>query len=170
MIIGIPKESQIEERRVGLTPAGVYALVQEGHRVVIQNNAGALCGFSNEDYRQAGGEVVFSEHEVFQRADLLAKVHPVSAVEARELREGATLFSFFELGIADRNACQIMQSKKTTAVGFDLLQRPDGQLPVLTAMSEIAGVMAPHVAARFLESTMGGRGILLGGVRLPRAF
>ena len=170
MIIGIPTESQHEEQRVGLTPAGVYALVQEGHRVVIENNAGALCGFSNEDYRQAGGELVFSEGEVFQRADLVVKVHPITANEAAQLKEGSTLFSFFELGIADRQACQIMADKEVTSIGLDLIQRQDGQHPVLTAMSEIAGVMAPHVAARFLESTAGGRGILLGGIAgLPAA-
>lgn len=170
MIVGIPKESHHEERRVGLTPAGVYALVQEGHRVIVENEAGAMCGFDNEDYRHAGAEIAFRAEEVFQRADLLVKVFPVSREEARDVREGALVFSFFQLGIADRKACRIMAEKKVTAVGLDLLQRADGQHPVLTAMSEIAGMMAPQVAARFLESTFGGRGILLGGIAgLPAA-
>ncbi len=170
MIIGIPKESHHQERRVGLTPAGAYALAQEGYRVLVEDHAGSQCGFSNEDYRDAGAEIVFRPSEVFQRADLVIKVFPVNLEEAQEIRDGAILFSFFQMGIADRRACKVLADKKVTAVGLDLLQRPDGQHPVLTAMSEIAGVMAPHVAARFLESTYGGRGILLGGIAgLPAA-
>ncbi len=170
MIIGVPRESQRGERRVGLTPGGVYALVQDGHRVVIETKAGSLCGFSDEDYRKSGAEIAFRAEEVFQRADLVVKVMPVTQEEARMIREGAILLSFFDMGIADRKACAILAEQKTTAVGFEMMQRPDGRHPVLTAMSEIAGVMAPHVAARFLESTGGGRGILLGGIAgLPAA-
>ena len=170
MIIGVPKESQRAERRVGLTPSGVYALIKEGHRVVIESKAGELCGFRDEDYRSSGAEIVFDAVEVFQRADLVVKIMPISVDEARQIRDGSILFSFFNMGIADKRACQILVEKNVCAVGYEMIQRADGQHPVLTAMSEIAGVMAPHIAARYLESTYGGRGILLGGIAgLPAA-
>jgi len=164
MLIGIPTETQHDERRICITPAGVHALIKEKHRVIVQADAGRLSGFSAEDFAKAGGEVVFNAEEVLHRAELLVKVQPLTPAEAENLREGSIVFSAFELGLANKAAVQMMSQKDITAIGLDLIQRQDGQHPVITAMSEIAGAMVPHVAARYLESPAGGRGILLGGI------
>lgn len=170
MLIGIPTETQLNEKRVCITPAGVYNLAQEGHRVFVEHSAGVASGFTPQAYADAGGEIVFQREEIFQRAEMICKVQPPSADEAALCRPNATIFSFLTLAIFDARVCQILIDHGTSAVGLDLMMREDGQLPILTAISEIAGVMAPHVAARYLQTIEGGRGILLGGIAgLPPA-
>jgi alanine dehydrogenase len=164
MIIGIPKESWRDERRVALTPAGVYALAKAGHQIIVQSDAGAGCGFSTEAYDEAGAKIAFSAEEVFARADLVVKVMPPTVEECRWIPEEKFLFCWVQLGVANPAVHQMLQERRATAVGYELIENPDHSLPVLTAMSEIAGMLLPQIAGRFLETTHGGRGISLGGV------
>ncbi len=164
MIVGIPKETWGEERRVALTPAGVYALSNAGHTVIVQSGAGEGGRFSDETFREAGADIAFSSEEVFARADLVVKVLPPTNPECRWIAEGRFLFSFVNLGSADPKVHEILKTKKVIAAGLELIEDFDGNLPGLTAMSEIAGMLAPQIAARFLETTNGGRGVMLGGV------
>jgi len=164
MIVGIPKESWRDERRVALTPAGVYALARAGHTVIVQAEAGLTSGFTPEAYREAGAAIAFSAEEVFARADLLVKVMPPTVEECGWVPEQRFLFSTVHLGAADPRVHEMLRVLKVNAVGLELIEDSEQNLPVLTAMSEIAGMLLPQIAGRFLETNQGGRGILLGGV------
>lgn len=164
MIIGIPKETWGEERRVALTPAGAYALTKAGHSVVVHADAGAGCGFTADAFRDAGATVVFSPEEAFARADLVAKVMPLTREECSWFPERKLLFSGVHLGAIDPEVLEMLKDRDATAVGLEFIEDADRNLPVLTAMSEIAGMLLPQIAGRYLESTRGGSGILLGGV------
>ncbi len=164
MIIGIPKESWRDERRVALTPAGVYALAKAGHHVLVQDEAGSGCGFTTKAYDEAGARIAFSAAEIFGRADFVVKVMPPTLEECQWLPEEKFLFSWLQLGVANPKALEVLRQRRVTAVGYELIEVRDGSLPVLTAMSEIAGGLLPQIAGRYLETTHGGRGIALGGV------
>ncbi|MDZ7363272.1 MAG: alanine dehydrogenase [candidate division KSB1 bacterium] len=164
MIIGIPKESWRDEHRVALIPAGVFALVKAGHKVLVQSDAGLGCGFTNEIYDEAGATLVFHPNEVFERADLIVKVMPPSFQEAECIRNGKTLFSFFNFDVVNAKLMAQLIENKCTAAGYNLIEDDAGDLPVLMAMSEIAGMLLPQIAGRFLATQAGGRGIMLGGV------
>ncbi len=164
MIIGIPKESWGEERRVALTPAGVHALQQAGHPVLVQAEAGAGCRFSTEAYREAGADIAFSAEEIFARADLVLKVMPPTVQECGWIPERRFLFSVLHLGAVNPRVHEMLRSRGATAIALELIEDDEHGLPVVTAMSEIAGMLLPQIAGRYLESTNGGRGILLGGV------
>lgn len=164
MIISIPKESWRDERRVALTPAGVYALVKAGHTVFVQADAGAGCGFSREAYDEAGAKIAFSAEEIFTRGDLIVKVMPPTLEESRWIAPEKFLFSFVQLGVANPAVLEYLVQQRVTSVGYELIKNKEGNLPVLTAMSEIAGLLLPQIAGRYLETTSNGRGITLAGV------
>jgi alanine dehydrogenase len=164
MIIGIPKETRGEERRVALTPAGAYALAKAEHSVIVQSDAGVSSGFSPEAYQGAGASLVFSGEEVFARSDLVVKFMPPTLQECSWLAEQRVVFSTVHLGSADPRVHEMLRERGTTAVGYELIEDSEHGLPVVIAMSEIAGMLLPQIAGRFLETTHGGRGVLLGGV------
>lgn len=164
MIIGIPKESLRDEKRVAVTPAGANALVRHGHRIIVQAEAGTGCGFSAEDYRDAGADIVFSPEEVFARADIVVKLMPPTPEECSWTAEQGFLLSGVHMGAVNPKSHTMLRDRATTAVGVELIEEGDLSLPVLTAMSEIAGMLLPQIASRYLETSMGGRGTLLGGV------
>ncbi len=164
MIIGIPKESWDDERRVALTPAGAYALTKLGHSVIVHTDAGAGSGFSSEEYREAGAAIAFSAEEVFARADLVVKVMPPTLEECAWIPEQRIIFSTVHLGTANPLVHEKLREKKAFAVGLEFIEEDSHALPVVTAMGEIAGMLLPQIAGRFLETTHKGRGILLGGV------
>ncbi len=164
MIIGIPKETWGEERRVALTPAGVYALAKLGHSVIVQSEAGLGSGFSGHEYEAAGATLVFSPEEIFARADLVVKFMPPTLDECAWIPERRILFSTVHLGSANPKVLETLRERETTAVGYELIEDNTGYLPVVTAMSEIAGMLLPQIAGKLLETTQGGRGVLLGGV------
>jgi alanine dehydrogenase len=164
MIVGIPKESMRDERRVVLTPAGAYALTKRGHKVIVQSEAGIGCSFSNEAYREAGANIAFSPEEIFARADLIVKVMPPTAEECNWMTEGKYLLSVVHLGTANPQVHQMLREKHSYAIGIELIEDSEHTLPILPAMSEIAGILLPQIAGRFLETTHGGRGVMLGGV------
>jgi alanine dehydrogenase len=164
MIIGIPTETWAEEKRVALTPAGAHALAKLGHSIVVQSDAGRWSRFSAESYRDAGAAVVFSPGEVFARADVIVKVMPPTPEECNWLTEHQYLFSGVHFGAANPVVHENLRQRKAVAIGLELIEDSDRNLPVLVAMSEIAGMLLPQIAGRYLETAQGGRGILLGGV------
>ena len=163
MIIGVPKEIKDDEYRVALTPEGARELVDAGHAVLIQEGAPDGSNLPAERYKRAGAEFVAAAEDVWRQADLILKVKEPQPSEYPWMREGQILFTYLHLA-ASRGLTQALLERKVSAVAYETVQLPDGRLPLLAPMSEIAGRMAPHVAARFLEKEHGGRGILLGGV------
>ncbi len=163
MNIGIPNEVAVEERRIALTPVGVYALTNEGHRVYVESGAGLSCGFSDHHFQEVGADLVFSHQEVFRRSELIVKVQSPTEDESAFLDSGQNLFSFLNLGLAKRPVIEQLLTHNVTALGYEYVQQPEVGQPILMAMSEIAGALLPQIAGRYLESNHGGRGISLTG-------
>ena len=164
MEFGVPREVRDRERRVGLTPAGVLSLTRAGHTVYIERDAGREAGFSDEEYRRAGGQIVYTAAEAWGRADVVAKVARPTDDEYALFRPGQTLFSFLYLPVASADLFQALQEASITATAYEMIQEDDGRLPVLLPTSEVAGRLAPIIAGRLLMNDRGGRGVLLGGV------
>ncbi len=164
MNFGVPKEVRDLENRVGLTPAGVHALVQAGHTVYVQGGLGIGAGFTDENYRAVGGTVVYSAEEAYGRADVVAKVTRLTSGEHDLLRPGQTILSFTHLAVASRDLLDALRANEVTCIAYEMIQADNGTLPVLQASSEVAGRLAPIIAGELLSSTKGGRGILLSGV------
>ena len=163
MIIGVPKEIKNNENRVAITPAGVAAFIKNGHKVIIQDQAGVGSGFSNEEYIEAGAEIIPSAEEVFAMADMIMKVKEPLAQEYGLFKEGQILFTYLHLA-PEPELTQALLDKKVVGIAYETIQLDNGSLPLLTPMSEVAGRMAVQVGAQFLEKPKGGKGILLGGV------
>src|ERR1700758_3251924 len=163
MIIGVPKEVKDHESRVGITPAGVKALVDAGHTVLVQTQAGDLSAFTDDEYQSAGAEIVGSAHNVWGLADMIVKVKETVEQEYVFFREGLTLFTYLHLAplpaLTDR-----LLATKVTGIAYETIRDRAGTLPLLTPMSEVAGRMSVQVGATYLEKEKGGRGPLLGGV------
>lgn len=163
MTIGVLKEIKAEENRVSMTPAGVDALVQKGHRVLVENDAGLASGFPNVAYANAGAEPVATPEEIFARAGLLLHVKEIMPSEYGLLREGQVVFTYLHLAADEPQARALMRSG-CVAIAYETIQLADGRLPLLQPMSEVAGRMSVQEGARYLEMIHGGRGVLLGGV------
>ena len=163
MRIGCPKEIKDQERRVGLTPAGVYALVHAGHTVYIEKNAGLASGFADEEYVREGAVILDTPQEVYASSDMIIKVKEPLKPEYGLLREGQILFTYLHLA-PDPEQTQALLERKVTAIAYETVQTPDNALPLLAPMSEVAGRLAIQIGAHLLEANCGGRGILLGGV------
>ncbi|HXG94928.1 MAG TPA: alanine dehydrogenase [Blastocatellia bacterium] len=163
MIVGLPKEVKDNEYRVGLVPAGVKALTDAGHTVLVQTTAGEGSGISNEEYMTAGGEIVDTAEEVWSRADMVVKVKEPVPSEYGFLREELILFTYLHLAPA-RELTKAMLDSGVTGVAYETITNDQGHLPLLTPMSEVAGRMSIQVGATYLEKINGGRGVLLGGV------
>jgi alanine dehydrogenase len=163
MKIGLPKEIKDNEYRVGLTPAGVHALVGAGHELFVQKTAGEGSGFSDEDYVKAGAAIVDTADEVWQTGDMIVKVKEPIAPEYPRMRENQLLFTYLHLAPEFELTKQMME-RGVTGVAYETITDRHGRLPLLTPMSEVAGRMSVQVGATYLEKMNGGRGILLGGV------
>ena len=163
MIIGIPKEIKEDEYRVGAVPAGVRILVEHGHRVVVETQAGTGCRISDEEFELAGASIMSSPRDLYEQADLIMKVKEPQVSEYDLLRENQILYAYLHLAPA-KDLTQALLDKKVIAIAYETIQLEDGSLPLLTPMSEVAGRMAVQIGAHFLEKTQGGRGVLLGGV------
>ena len=164
MLIGVPKEIKTAENRVGATPAGVDAFVGAGHKVLIEKGAGEGSGFSDEEYKQAGAEIVPTAADAWG-AEMVLKVKEPIKPEYRFFREGLLLFTYLHLAHPElRELTELLMENKVAAVAYETVELADGLLPLLEPMSEVAGKMAVQVAARCLEKLSGGRGKLLGGV------
>jgi alanine dehydrogenase len=162
MRIGVPKEIKIEEHRVGLAPDGVRLLADRGHRLVVESNAGSGIGASDEDYRAAGAAIAASSAEIFALVELVVKVKEPLAPERALLRPGQALFTYLHLAPDPAQARELVASG-AIAIAYETVTSPEGGLPLLAPMSEVAGRMAAQVAAHYLEMPHGGRGVLLGG-------
>src|SRR5215207_1166005 len=163
MKIGLPKEIKDNEYRVGLTPAGVNALVNSGHELFVQKSAGEGSGFTDDQYVKAGGKIVESADDVWATGDMIVKVKEPIAPEYPRMRENQLLFTYLHLAPEFELTKQMME-RKVTGVAYETITDRQGRLPLLTPMSEVAGRMSVQVGATFLEKMNGGRGILLGGV------
>jgi alanine dehydrogenase len=163
MKIGLPKEIKDNEYRVGLTPAGVNALVNAGHTVFVQKTAGEGSGFADDQYVRAGGELLETADEIWAEGDMIVKVKEPIAPEYPRMRENQLLFTYLHLAPEFELTKQMME-RKVTGVAYETITDKQGRLPLLTPMSEVAGRMSVQVGATFLEKMNGGRGILLGGV------
>lgn len=163
MKIGLPKEIKDNEYRVGLTPAGVHALVTAGHKVFVETNAGEGSGFPNDLYTKAGGTILNTADEVWQAGEMIVKVKEPIAPEYPRMRENQLLFTYLHLAPELELTRQLME-RKVTGIAYETITDPNGRLPLLTPMSEVAGRMSIQVGATYLEKMNGGRGILLGGV------
>jgi len=163
MRIGVPREIKVHEYRVGLVPAGVRELTAAGHEVLIETTAGNGIGVDDGQYRSAGAAIAANAAEVFERSDLLVKVKEPQLLECQMLRKGQVLFTYLHLAADPAQAKALMKSG-ATAIAYETVTAPNGSLPLLTPMSEVAGRLATQVGAQYLEAPMGGRGIMLGGV------
>jgi alanine dehydrogenase len=162
MIIGVPKEIKNNENRVALTPAGVNQFVSAGHKVLIEKDAGIGSGFSNEDYAQAGAEIIEDAAEVWAQAEMIMKVKEPLPSEYDYFRENLILFTYLHLA-AEPALTKALKEKGVIAIAYETVQ-VGRTLPLLTPMSEVAGRMSVQIGAQFLEKTKGGKGILLAGV------
>ncbi|RYZ66352.1 MAG: alanine dehydrogenase, partial [Proteobacteria bacterium] len=163
MRIAVPREIKNREYRVGLTPSGVRELTSAGHEVSFEKGAGAGAGYPDAAYEAAGARGVEDAAALFEAAELIVKVKEPQPVELARLKAGQTLFTYLHLA-ADREQAEALMASGCTAVAYETITAPDGSLPLLAPMSEIAGRMSIQVAAHTLEKAQGGAGLLLGGV------
>src|SRR5580698_10482925 len=163
MIIGVPKEVKDHESRVGITPAGVKALVDADHKVLVETNAGALSSFPDDEYQAVGAEIVGEASAVWGNADMVVKVKEPVEKEYPYFREGLVLFTYLHLAPL-KELTDALLAKKVTGIAYETVRDNAGTLPLLTPMSEVAGRLSVQVGAAYLEKEHGGRGVLLGGV------
>jgi alanine dehydrogenase len=163
MIIGVPKEIKDSEARVGITPAGVKALTEAGHKILIETQAGSLSSFPDEEYQNAGAEIVGEAGNVWGKSDMVVKVKEPIEREYVFFREGLVLFTYLHLAPLPVLTDKLLE-KKIIGIAYETVRDRQGTLPLLTPMSEVAGRMSVQVGAAYLEKEHGGRGILLGGV------
>ncbi len=169
MLVGVPKEIKNNENRVAMTPAGVQELVARGHQVLIETSAGVGSGFSDSDYQAAGAEIAKDAKAVWAAADLIVKVKEPIAAEYPLMRKGQTLFTYLHLA-ASKDCTDAILKSGTTAIAYETVQLANRSLPLLQPMSEVAGRLSAQIGANQLMKTMGGRGLLMGGVPgTPRA-
>ena len=163
MIVGVPKEIKPDENRVALVPVGAEQLAAAGHQVIVETQAGVGSGFSDEDYVAAGASVLGSAQEVYGKADMIVKVKEPLSEEYPLLRENQIVFTYFHFAASEDLTKAVLDSG-CIAIAYETVQLDDGELPLLTPMSEVAGRMAIQQGAKYLEYRFGGRGVLLGGV------
>jgi alanine dehydrogenase len=163
MRIGVPREIKVHEYRVGLVPAGVRELVGAGHEVIVETGAGNGIGVDDAQYRAAGASIAQKAADVFSHAELVVKVKEPQLAECQMLRPGQVLFTYLHLA-ADPAQAQALMKSGATAIAYETVTAPNGSLPLLTPMSEVAGRMSIQVGAASLQKANGGYGVLLGGV------
>jgi len=163
MKVGVPREVKNHEYRVAITPAGVHELARAGHEVFLEQGAGTGSSIPDQDFAAAGATILPGADDVWQEGDLILKVKEPVAQEYHRMRKGQVLFTYLHLA-ASRECTQALLDAGVTAIAYETVQLPDGSLPLLAPMSEVAGRMAPQVGAHHLQRDGGGRGVLMGGV------
>lgn len=170
MNICVPKEKLSFEFRVGLHPPGVKTLVQQGHTCYIEHNAGLEAGFSDQDFLEAGGKIVYSSEEVFGRADLLLKIAKPTVEEIQWLCPDAVIAGLLHLSSAREEVIQKLEEKQVSTLAYERIQLPDKSFPVRKPLSQIGGRLSAQIGAGLLQNNSGGRGIILGGIAgIPQA-
>ncbi|MGH7849491.1 MAG: alanine dehydrogenase, partial [Thermodesulfobacteriota bacterium] len=162
MVIGIPKERKIQEYRVALTPQAVRVLIERGHRVYIEKEAGAGSGIPDSEYKKAGARIARTEEELFKKAELIVKVKEPLPVEYPLIKKHHTIFCYLHLAANDK-LVQALKKSGCRAIAFETVALPDGSLPLLAPMSKIAGRLSVQVGVHFLQKSKGGKGVLLSG-------
>jgi alanine dehydrogenase len=163
MIVGLLKEIKPNENRVALLPAGVELMVAHGHKVLVERNAGVGSGFFDDLYKKAGAKIIPTAAEIYESAEMVMKVKEPIKPEYKLIREDQIVFTYFHFA-ASKELTEAMMKSKAICIAYETVQKADRSLPLLIPMSEVAGRMAPQEGAKYIEKTMGGRGVLLGGV------
>ncbi|CAB5135056.1 Alanine dehydrogenase (EC [Olavius algarvensis associated proteobacterium Delta 3] len=163
MIVGILKEIKSEENRVCMTPAGAEVMIANGHTVIVEKNAGNGSGFEDAAYTSVGAEIAATPSDIFGRSDMVMHVKEPQPSEYDLIREGQIVFTYLHLAADEKQTRGLIESKGV-CIAYETIQKPDGSLPLLTPMSEVAGRMAIQQGAKYLEMAQGGHGVLLGGV------
>ena len=163
MIIGVVKEIKNHEYRVGLTPDNIKEYVKFGHTLLVESNAGLGANFTNEEYEMAGAIIIDSAKEVYEKSEMIIKVKEPLKEEYNYLRKGQILYTYLHLA-ANEELTKVLLEKEVIGVGYETIEDKSGHLPCLRPMSEIAGRLSIQQGAKYIESTYGGKGILLGGV------
>jgi len=163
MIIGVPREIKKAEFRVALTPAGVRALCEAGHKVLVEKGAGEGSGFLDEEFQKVGAEIIEDKKRLFDEAELILKVKEPLPEEYELFHEGQVLFAYLHLA-ADKTLTQALLTSKIVGIAYETVEQDDGYLPLLAPMSEIAGRISPLVGSFYLAKHKGGMGKFIGGV------
>ena len=163
MIVGVPKEIKNNENRVGMTPAGVMDLVRRGHNVYIQADAGMNSGFTDQEYRSAGAEILPTIEAIYEIADMIVKVKEPIEPEYALIKKGQIVFTYFHFASSE-SLTKAMIKSGAVCIAYETVEDEDGSLPLLTPMSEVAGRMSIQQGAKYLEKPQKGKGVLLGGV------
>ena len=164
MVIGVPKEIHRQENRVGLSPFAVSQITTEGHAVYVEKGAGLAAHFKDRDFEAAGAQIVYGSEEPYHRADLVCRVGRPSTEELELLKPGGVIIAFQHLAVIPRENMDRFMELNTTLIGYELIRDETGDSPVLNPFSEMAGQMAIALATHYLQTTKGGRGILIGSV------
>ena len=162
MIIGVPKEIKLQEHRIGLTPDSVKVLAQKGHKVLVQSNGGFEAGFTNEDYKNAGAQIIDTAKEIFKKSDIIVKVKEPQMNEVKMIRENQIIYTYLHLAAAKELTHGLIKSK-SICIAYETVTDDNGRLPLLAPMSAVAGRMSIQAGAHSLEKNQKGRGLLLGG-------
>lgn len=162
--IGIPNEISNDERRVALAPGGVQTLVADGHQVFIESGAGSSAHFSDREYSEAGAEIIADAADLYSKCEMIVKVGPPTEDEVQLLQEKQMLISALHLGATSPVFLKRLMDLGITGIGFEFIRDSDGTLPIVRMMHEIMGTMSVQIAARYLESAEGGKGVMLGGI------
>ncbi len=163
MIVGILKEIKTEENRVAMTPAGVEVLRQNRHTVLVEKGAGIGSGFEDKDFTEAGARIIVTPEEIFNRSNMVMHVKEPQPEEFKLIHKNQIIFTYLHLAASEKLTRALIESESIN-IAYETIQKPDGSLPLLTPMSEVAGRMSIQQGAKYLEMAQGGRGILLGGV------
>jgi alanine dehydrogenase len=164
LYIGIPKEVSFQENRIALTPLSVALLVNNGHDIIMESNAGQAANFSDKDYSEQGAQIVYDSKQVYDSADIIIKIAPPTLKEVELMKPGQILISTLQLSTLKADCLQAMINKKITALSFEHLQDEGGSLTVIRAMSEIVGATSILIAAEYLSNVFDGKGLMLGGI------
>ncbi len=164
MNIGVINESNKIENRAGLSPSGISFLVEKKHSVYVQAGAGLKSGYSNEDYSSLGANIVFTKEEAFGRSDIVLNLSPLDEEESKLAKKGQILFGFHHLAVSRKNILEELLRKNVTMLGYEIVQKKDGELPFIECLSEIAGQMCLVISGHYLQTSQGGRGLVIGGV------
>ena len=164
MIIGVPREIHRHEHRVGLTPFAVSQIIADGHTVFVEHGAGTEAHFTDQDFEEAGAQIVYGQEEPYHRADLVCRVSRPSTDELDLLKPGGVIIAFQHLAVIPKKNIERFMELDSTLIGYEVIEDETGDFPVLNPFSEMAGHMAIPLAAHYLQAEKGGRGILIGNV------
>lgn len=164
MNVGVLNESCKIENRVSLTPSSVSFLVENGHTVYFQAGAGLKAGYSNEEYTAQGANIVFTKEEVFGRSDVVLNISPLIQDECKMVQKDQVLFGFHHLAVSSKALIEELVKKNVIVIGYEIVQEDNGVLPFIESLSEVAGQMCLVISGHYLQTSQGGRGVIIGGV------